>query len=129
MRWAEIYSNQLHSSAARWGLAVLPDRPIIDDHTDPYPDPAPVETLEWRNGWQHAEITLLTLNGQWSYCLSVAHWGEGIAFGPVRKFCAPHPTRWAALNAAVEAVRRLRPGPDLVAWLDDLTAPVQMAMF
>lgn len=125
----DFYSGLLHDSAEKWGLTVLPGRPLIDDDTDPYPDPAPVEVWEWRSGWRSAEITLVVLNGQWGFCLSVAHWGEGIAFGPVRKFCAPHPTRQAAFNAAIEAVRRLRPGPDMAAWLDNLTAPVQIALF
>lgn len=127
--WDEVYSAQLHDSAASWGLDVLPGRPLINDRVDPYPNPTPVETLEWRMGWRHVEITLLTLNGQWSFCLSVTQWGEGTHFGPWRKFCAPHSTRVAALNAAIEAVRRLRPGSDLAAWLDGLMQPVQMGLF
>lgn len=127
--WDDVYSALLHDSAASWGLAVLPGRPLINDRVDPYPNPAPVETLEWKMGWRSAEITLLTLNGRWSFCLDVRQWGEGTCFGPLRKFCAPHPTRAAALSAAIEAVRRLRPGADLAAWLDGLTAPVQMGLF
>lgn len=129
----ESYSKLLHDSAAEWGLAVLPGRPLIDDDTDPYPNPTPVETLEWHGpsrSHRKAALTLVTMHRQWSYCMTVYEDNHGLSFSPWRKFCSPYPTRLAALRAASERIkRRFSPGHDLVAWLDGLTAPVQMGLF
>jgi len=125
------YSNLLHDSAARWGLPVPEDRPIIDDATSSYPRPVVVETLEWHSGhgWPRAAISLVTLHDLWSFAYSVSFTGAGGGFAPFLQFCDPLPTRDAALAAAIRALRERHALPaEITAWLDSLQ-PQQLSLF
>lgn len=127
----EWYSDFLHDSAARWGLPVAPGRPLIDDRTDPYPQPQVVEALTWRGPkpWRWATIRLVMLAGQWSFCFDSQDADGGSHFGPWRKFCDPYPDRAAALAAAIAGIeQRARPSDALRAWLRTLQ-PEQLTLF
>ncbi|MBU0493888.1 MAG: hypothetical protein KKA73_00725 [Chloroflexi bacterium] len=137
------YSELLHNSAAKWGLAVLPGRPLIglSPHRahhgvagiegNPYQPQQPeiIETLCWRNGHEHAEIKLFVVNAQWGYCLSVWERDEGYSWGPCLKFCDPYPDRAAAVAAAAAYIAERARSKKLVAWAQSLIRPCQLVLF
>lgn len=139
----KAYSELLHRSAEKWGLPVLPGRPLIglppgDDHLgivgNPYqPEPPPiVEVLEWRSKTRkhdYARINLFIFNEKWGYCLNVAERGSGRHYGPFLKFCDPYPSRQDAVLAAAREVMSIANGPELRAWARSLTKPVQLELF
>ena len=127
----DTFSNLLHESACKWGLSVPEDRPLIDDDTNPYPRPTVVEIFTWRGErpWHHAEIELVTLNGQWSYTYNYSVTDRGGGFGPLLKFCDPYPTRDAALTAAIAALRKHDHKREMRSWLDELSRPKQLSMW
>lgn len=131
---SQTYSNILHNRAAKWNLPVPADRPLIDDDTSPYPCLTVAETLRWdskRSAYHWVEISLVTLNNQWSYTAFFILPDGGMGWGPSLKFCDPFPTRTAALAAACELLRR-NAGyltNEISPWLNDLTTPRQFNLF
>lgn len=121
------YSDLLHRSAEKWGLPVMPGRPLIDDRTSPYPRLEVVETMKWRQDkspYNWATIQIVTLNGQWSFCASFSVHESGVHFGPFLKFCDPLPTRQDALRAAIQFLRSHGATKEtrVSAWLNDIEA-------
>lgn len=128
----QLYSNILHDSAAKWGLPVPVDRPIIDEWY--YPKLAVVETLRWnsrRSAYHWAQISLVTLNDMWSFTASFHLPDGGMSWGPELRFCDPFQKHDDALLAACNALRRCAGylTSEINTWLNDLTTPRQFNLF
>jgi hypothetical protein len=124
------YSAILRRTAAPWGIVLPADR-LLDDAD--VPRPVVVERLHWSTvNWQRCDIELVTLNGLWSFALSVADTHCGGGFDAFLKFCEPVATRDAALAAAVAYIRSLDahpPSPQLAAWLRSIEPTQQLSLF
>jgi hypothetical protein len=125
------YSDLLHLHAAKWGLEVPEPRPLITDETSPYPKLTVIETLTWRDTQPHhyTEIALVTLNSRYSYTLNYQWRTRGRGYLPSLKFCDPYPTKAAALDAAIEELKRADPPSEMRTWIHDLTALKQLSLF
>ena len=141
LRWNLRYSKLLHDSADKWGLDVLPGRPLIGLAPgssspgivgNPYqPEPIPiVESLAWRGKpeWHRATISLFTFNGMWGYCPSVTTRDRGFDYGSFLKFCNPHPTRQAAIAAAADEISSKVQDNKLIRWARSLAEPQQLSL-
>lgn len=137
------YSNLLHDSAAKWGLAVLPGRPVIG--LAPVSDPQdgiignpyqpggmlPIEEtlkppvdLGFLN-----KIELFRFNGQWGYCLTLHVKEVSVGYGAFLKFCDPYPTRQAAIEAAArDIIHRVKGNKPLTGWAESLLKPQPAAV-
>ena len=131
------YSEMLHNSAAKWGLDVVPGRPLITDGpTNPYQQKIlpTKETLQFDTGSRHpTETRLFRFNGQWGYCLSLHVGNWSTSYGAFLKFCDPYPTREAAIHAAArDIIRRIKGKKGvgkLAAWAKSLLEPRQLSIF
>lgn len=123
------YAKILRNTAAPWGIVLEGDE--LDDAD--VPRPLVVERLHWPTvNWQRCDIELVTLNGFWSFALTVADTHRGGGFGAFLKFCEPVATRDDALAAAVAYIRSrdAHPlSPQLAAWLRSIEPTQQLSLF
>jgi hypothetical protein len=137
------YSNLLHDAAERWGLPVLPGRPLIGlppicEGTgegivgNPYVvEPIPTsETLTFEKNRVRFRVSLFTFNGRWGYSLDYTDSRQGFSYGNFLKFCRPHPTRADALVDVPNALRWHREvDPEVIRWAQALSEPQQLTLF
>ena len=144
MEMEQQYSELLHNSAEKWGLNILPGRPLVglvpcSRRPDgiignPY-QPKPisiVETFVYRakKGRSRGKVELFMFNGLWGYCLDISTKNYGFGYGPFLKFCKPYQTRLSAIGAAVaEIMSRVHDDNKLVRWARSLTASKQLILF
>lgn len=140
MEFDEYYSERLHDAAERWGLPVLPGRPLIglppncEDRGivgNPYnPKQIPdAEVLEYESGRIRFKICLFTFNERWGYSLTYLSGHGGFAYGNFIKFCDPHPTRIAALADVPLTLQQHRDvSAGAIRWAQLLSEPHQLAL-
>ena len=138
-----FYSDLLHDAAERWGLSVLPGRPLIGlppvcEGTgkgivgNPYVvEPIPgCEVLTFEQGRTQLKVRLFTFNGLWGYSLSYADTKQGFSYGNFLKFCRPYPTRTEALaDVSNELRQRKDVDPEVIRWAQALSEPQQLTLF
>lgn len=139
MTWRESYSELLHDSAAKWGLEVLPGRPLVGLQPgdtaqgivgNPYQREAIeiTETVRWEQGHEYVHVNLFTLNGLWGYCLSMHTNNEGQHYGAFLKFCQPYHSVVDALRAAGRRIARLVENRQIRRWAQTLGQPEQLEL-
>lgn len=138
-----LYSNLLHDAAERWGLSVLPGRPLIGlppvcegtgegivgnpYAAEPIPDS---EVFTFDKDRIRCKVRLFVFNGRWGYSLDYIGGHQGFSYGNFLKFCNPHPTRIDALVDVPNALRRRRNvAPEVIRWAQTLSEPQQMTLF
>jgi hypothetical protein len=137
------YSDLLHDAAERWGLSVLPGRPLIGlppvcegtgegivgnpYAAEPIPDS---EVLTFEKDRVRCKVRLFVFNGRWGYSLDYTDTKQGFGYGNFLKFCRPHPTRVDALVHVPNALRWRRDiDPEVIRWAQALSEPQQMTLF
>ena len=140
----QLYSKLLHNSAEKWGLDILPGRPLIGLAPcsrrpdgiigNPY-QPKPISIVESfvyraKKGRSQGTVNLFMFNGQWGYCLNISAGNRNFGYGPFLKFCELYQTRIAAIGAAVaEIISRVHDDNNLVRWARSLTELKQLSLF
>jgi hypothetical protein len=138
-----LYSDLLHDAAERWGLSVLPGRPLIGlppvcESTgegivgNPYAkEPIPdSEVLRFEKDRVCCKVYLFTFNGRWGYSLDYLDGRSGFSYGNFLKFCRPHPTRADALADVPNELRRRKDvDPHVIRWAQALSEPQQLTLF
>jgi hypothetical protein len=141
--WLCIYSDLLHDAAERWGLPVLPGRPLIGlppvcEGTgegivgNPYvAEPIPgCEVLTFEKNRVRFRVSLFIFNGRWGYSLDYMDTRQGFSYGNFLKFCRPHPTRADALADVPNALHwRMDVDTHVIRWAQTLSEPQQLTLF
>lgn len=149
--WRLEYSERLHDAAARWGLPVLPGRPVVGlpsaaDYENgivgnPY-QPNMASTMETVDLWFkpvrcEIVIRLFTFNGRWGFSLDVTDRRpnnyRGYSYGNWISSSDPFTTREGALLGAADRLLELQitefARDHIAAWRASLTEPVQLDFF
>ena len=138
-----LYSDLLHDAAERWGLSVLPGRPLIGlppvcegtgegivgnpYAAEPIPDS---EVWTFEKDRVRCKVRLFVFNGRWGYSLDYTDTRQGFGYGNFLKFCDPHPTRIDASADVPKRLQRIRDvAPEVIRWAQALSEPQQMTLF
>jgi hypothetical protein len=138
-----FYSDLLHDAAERWGLSVLPGRPLIGlppvcegtgegivgnpYAAEPIPDS---EVLTFEKDRVRCKVRLFVFNGRWGYSLNYTDTRQGLSYGNFLKFCDPHLTRIDALADVPKRLQRIRDvDPEVIRWAQVLSEPQQLTLF
>jgi hypothetical protein len=125
------YNDLLYLHAAKWGLEIPDPKPLINDKTSPYPRATIIEQfrLPGDTPGRYTEISLVTLNGRYSFTVCYQWQTRGCGYLPFLKFCDPYPTRTEALDAALAELKNAKPPPEVQAWIRTLAEPQQLSLF
>lgn len=148
--WRYEYSERLHAAAERWGLAVLPGRPLVglpygnedagivgNPYQPKMAQPVEIIDLDFKRSRCRAVIHLFTFNDRWGFSLNLTNYApnsyEGYSYGNWISSSDPFPDRDSAVLGAADEMLTSRlmaaAVSDIAAWRASLTAPKQLSLF